>query len=219
MSCPKAEYVDALIADVEASVPNVYGRKLHTIFIGGGTPSLFAPASIDRLLTAVRTRLPVDPDAEITMEANPGTFEMERFRGYRAAGVNRLSVGVQSFDDKLLAAIGRVHGADEARRAVAAALEIFPTVNVDVMYALPGQALDQALADVAEAVRMGRRTFPPITSRSSPTRTSIAFRPSFPPTTWRPTCRKGSRRCSRRRATSTTRPRPSRVPATARATT
>jgi putative oxygen-independent coproporphyrinogen III oxidase len=152
---PEAEYVDALVADVEASVPNVYGRKLHTIFIGGGTPSLFAPASIDRLLTAVRTRLPVDPDAEITMEANPGTFEMERFRGYRAAGVNRLSIGVQSFDDKLLAAIGRVHGADEARRAVAAALEIFPTVNVDVMYALPGQGLEQALADVAEAVRMG----------------------------------------------------------------
>jgi oxygen-independent coproporphyrinogen-3 oxidase len=152
---PEGEYVDALIADVEASVPNVYGRKLHTIFIGGGTPSLFAPASIDRLLTAVRTRLPVDPDAEITMEANPGTFEMERFRGYRGAGVNRLSVGVQSFDDKLLAAIGRVHGADEARRAVTAALGIFPTVNVDVMYALPGQSLEQALADVAEAVRMG----------------------------------------------------------------
>ena len=152
---PEGEYVDALIADVESSVPNVYGRKLHTIFIGGGTPSLFAPASIDRLLTAVRTHLPVDPDAEITMEANPGTFELERFRGFRAAGVNRLSIGVQSFDDRMLAAIGRVHGADEARRAVDSALGIFPTVNVDVMYALPGQALEQALADVAEAVRMG----------------------------------------------------------------
>jgi putative oxygen-independent coproporphyrinogen III oxidase len=152
---PESEYVDALIADVESSVPNVYGRKLHTIFIGGGTPSLFAPASIDRLLTAVRTRLPVDPDAEITMEANPGTFELERFRGFRAAGVNRLSIGVQSFDDRMLAAIGRVHGADEARRAVDGALEIFPTVNVDVMYALPGQSLGQALADVREAVRMG----------------------------------------------------------------
>jgi oxygen-independent coproporphyrinogen-3 oxidase len=152
---PESEYVDALIADIQASVPNVYGRKVHTIFIGGGTPSLFAPASIDRLLTAVRTHLPLDPDAEITMEANPGTFEMERFRGYRAAGVNRLSVGVQSFDDKLLAAIGRVHGADEARRAVAAAIEIFPTVNVDVMYGLPGQALAQALADVREAIAMG----------------------------------------------------------------
>ena len=152
---PEGEYVDALTADLEATLPNVYGRRIHTIFIGGGTPSLFGPASIDRLLTAIRTRLPVDPEAEITMEANPGTFEMERFRGFRAAGVNRLSIGVQSFDDAKLAAIGRVHGADEARRAVEAALAIFPTVNVDLMYALPGQALDEALADVREAIAFG----------------------------------------------------------------
>ena len=152
---PEAEYVDALIADVEASVTKVYGRRLHTIFIGGGTPSLFAPESIDRLLTAIRTRLPTDPEAEITMEANPGTFEVERFRGYRTAGVNRLSLGVQSFDDARLAAIGRVHGADEARRALEAALAIFPTVNADLMYALPGQELDAALADVREAIGRG----------------------------------------------------------------
>jgi oxygen-independent coproporphyrinogen-3 oxidase len=137
---PEAQYVDALVADVEASIARVYGRRLRTIFIGGGTPSLFAPESIDRLLVAIRTRLPVDPEAEITMEANPGTFEAERFRGYRRAGVNRLSVGVQSFSDARLAAIGRVHGADEARRALAHALETFPTVNADVMYALPGQS-------------------------------------------------------------------------------
>jgi oxygen-independent coproporphyrinogen-3 oxidase len=152
---PEDAYVDALVADVEAAYPQVYGRRVQTIFIGGGTPSLFSPAAIERFLTALRTRLPVEPHAEITLEANPGTFEVERFRGFREAGVNRLSVGVQSFDDARLAAIGRVHGADEARRALAAALELFPTVNADLMYALPGQSLEGALADVREAVGMG----------------------------------------------------------------
>jgi putative oxygen-independent coproporphyrinogen III oxidase len=149
---PEAEYVDALVADLESALPNVWGRRLHTIFIGGGTPSLFSPEAIDRLLTAVRTRIPVDPDTEITMEANPGTFERDRFRGYRDAGVNRLSIGVQSFDDARLAAIGRVHGGDEARRALEAALAIFPTVNADLMYALPGQDLEGAMRDVREAI-------------------------------------------------------------------
>ena len=152
---PEAEYVDALIADLEASLPKIWGRRLHTIFIGGGTPSLFTPAAIERLLTAVRTRLMVDPATEITMEANPGTFELERFRGYRDAGVNRLSIGVQSFDDAKLAAIGRVHGADEARRALSSAIALFPTVNADLMYALPGQDPEQALADVREAAALG----------------------------------------------------------------
>ena len=152
---PESEYVDALVADLESSLPRVWGRRLHTIFIGGGTPSLFAPQSIERLLTAIRTRLMVDPDTEITMEANPGTFERERFHGYRAAGVTRLSLGVQSFDDAMLAALGRVHGADEARRALAAALEIFPTVNADLMYALPGQSPEGALADVRAAIAAG----------------------------------------------------------------
>ncbi len=152
---PEAQYVDALVADLEASLPKVWGRRLSTIFIGGGTPSLFAPSAIDRLLVAVRTRIPVDPEAEVTLEANPGTFEAERFRGYREAGVNRLSVGVQSFDDARLAAIGRVHGADEARRALEHALAIFPTVNADLMYALPGQSLEGALSDVREAIAFG----------------------------------------------------------------
>jgi len=152
---PEDEYIDALIADLEASLPGVWGRRLHTIFVGGGTPSLFAPRSIERLLTAVRTLLRVDPGTEITMEANPGTFERERFRGYRDAGVNQLSIGVQSFDDARLEAIGRVHGADEARRALEAALAIFPTVNADLMYALPGQELEEALADVREAIAFG----------------------------------------------------------------
>ena len=152
---PEDEYVDALTADLEASLANVWGRKLHTIFIGGGTPSLFSPRVIDRLLTAIRTRLPVDPEAEVTMEANPGTFEAERFRGFRDAGVNRLSIGVQSFDDAKLAALGRVHGADEARRAIEAALALFDTVNVDLMYALPGQSVEAARADVNEAIAHG----------------------------------------------------------------
>jgi putative oxygen-independent coproporphyrinogen III oxidase len=152
---PEDAYVDALVADLESAVPNVWGRRISTIFIGGGTPSLFRPASIERLLTAVRTRIPVEPDAEITMEANPGTFEVDRFRGYRSAGVTRLSIGVQSFDDARLAALGRVHAADEARAAIAAAQEIFPAVNVDLMYALPGQGLEGALADVREAIAFG----------------------------------------------------------------
>ena len=152
---PEAQYVDALIADLEASLPDVYGRKLTTVFIGGGTPSLFAPASIERLLTAVRTRIPFEFDAEVTMEANPGTFEAARFRGYREAGVTRLSVGVQSFDDAKLEAIGRVHGSAEAQRAVEAALATYDTVNVDLMYALPGQSLEEALADVSQAVALG----------------------------------------------------------------
>jgi oxygen-independent coproporphyrinogen-3 oxidase len=128
---------------------------VHTIFVGGGTPSLFAPASIERLITGVRTRLPVMPDAEITLEANPGTFEIDRFRGFSAAGINRLSIGVQSFNDAKLAALGRVHGADEARAAIEAALQLFDSVNVDLMYALPQQSLEEALADVREAIERG----------------------------------------------------------------
>jgi putative oxygen-independent coproporphyrinogen III oxidase len=152
---PEAEYVDALVADLEASLPDVWGRRLSTIFIGGGTPSLFKPAAIERLLTAVRTRIPLDAEAEVTMEANPGTFERERFAGFREAGVTRLSIGVQSFDDAKLVALGRVHGSGEARAAIAAAREIFPAVNVDLMYALPGQDLAGALADVREAIGFG----------------------------------------------------------------
>ena len=152
---PEREYVDALVADLESSVAKIWGRRLYTIFIGGGTPSLFSPEAIERFITALRTLVPVDPEAEITLEANPGTFEVARFRGFRAAGVNRLSLGVQSFSDARLAAIGRVHGADEARQALTAALEIFPTVNADLMYGLPGQTLDEAHADIDEAIAFG----------------------------------------------------------------
>ncbi|HEX6137433.1 MAG TPA: radical SAM family heme chaperone HemW [Casimicrobiaceae bacterium] len=149
---PEDAYVDALIADLEGALPGIWARNVATVFIGGGTPSLFSPASIERLLSAVRARLPLLPDAEVTLEANPGTFERERFAGYFAAGVNRLSLGVQSFDDALLRALGRMHGADEARRAAESALMIFGNVNLDLMFALPGQTLAQARRDVAAAL-------------------------------------------------------------------
>ncbi|MFI4903541.1 MAG: radical SAM family heme chaperone HemW [Burkholderiales bacterium] len=148
----EARYVDALLADLETALPSVWGRKVHTVFIGGGTPSLFSAASIDALLAGVRARLQVMPDAEVTLEANPGTFEREKFAGFFAAGVNRLSLGIQSFDDAKLAALGRVHDAGEARRAAEAALMIFGNVNLDVMFALPGQMLVEAEADVAAAL-------------------------------------------------------------------
>lgn len=148
-------YIDALIGDIEHALPQVWGRRVHTVFIGGGTPSLMSAAALDRLLTAIRTLLPLDPMAEITLEANPGTFETERFRDYRAAGVNRLSIGVQSFDDNHLTRLGRIHGSAEARTAIDIALTHFDRVNLDLMYALPEQSLAQAIADVDIALASG----------------------------------------------------------------
>jgi putative oxygen-independent coproporphyrinogen III oxidase len=152
---PFREYVAALIRDLEAMLPSVWGRRLHSIFMGGGTPSLFPAEQIDGLLSAVRARLPLEPGAEITLEANPGTAEAGRFRGYRDAGVNRLSLGVQSFDDAMLGALGRIHSADEARRAIGMALDTFDSVNIDLMYGLPGQSLAMARADMEEGIRHG----------------------------------------------------------------
>jgi oxygen-independent coproporphyrinogen-3 oxidase len=149
---PEAAYVDALIADLESALPAIWGRKVATVFIGGGTPSLFSADAIERLLSAVRARLPLAPDAEITLVANPGTFERAKFAAFYAAGVNRLSLGVQSFDDRFLRALGRVHDADEARRAAEAALTIFGNVNLDLMFALPEQTIDDARRDVAAAL-------------------------------------------------------------------
>jgi oxygen-independent coproporphyrinogen-3 oxidase len=151
---PEARYVDALVRDLEASLPFVWGRRVHTVFIGGGTPSLFAPSSIEHLVAAIRARLPLEPGAEITLEANPGTFERERFHAYAAAGVTRLSLGVQSFDDAKLAALGRVHDAAQARAAALEAKAAFPTFNLDLMYALPGQTLADCAADVAAALAL-----------------------------------------------------------------
>jgi oxygen-independent coproporphyrinogen-3 oxidase len=150
---PEGEYVDALVADLEVLLPSVWGRRVSSMFIGGGTPSLFSGAAIERLLSEIRARLVLAPDAEVTLEANPGTAEAARFRGYRDAGVNRLSIGVQSFDDAMLQRLGRIHGGDEARRAIAMARECFENVNLDLMYGLPGQTLAMAQADIAEALR------------------------------------------------------------------
>jgi oxygen-independent coproporphyrinogen-3 oxidase len=149
---PESRYIDALIADLESSLPRIWGRRVHTIFIGGGTPSLFSPASIDRLLADIRARLPLEAGCEITLEANPGTFEKDRFKGFRDAGVNRLSIGVQSFDDAKLKALGRVHNSDQARAAIEEARIAFDTFNIDLMYALPGQSLAELQRDVQQAL-------------------------------------------------------------------
>ncbi len=154
-SIPEAAYIDALIADLTTALPNIWGRRVQTIFFGGGTPSLFSAASLDRLLSAIRARINVAPDAEITLEANPGTFEAEKFASYRKLGINRLSIGIQSFNAKHLKALGRIHDDDEARRAVAIAKDNFDNFNLDLMYALPEQSLQQALADIEHAVSLG----------------------------------------------------------------
>ncbi len=151
---PEQRYLDALIADLEASLPLVWGRTVHSVFLGGGTPSLFSPSSIDRLLGDLRARLNLDADCEITLEANPGTFEKDRFRAFRSAGVTRLSVGVQSFNDEHLKALGRVHDRAQALAAVEEAAQAFDTFNLDLMYALPGQTPEQLEADLSTALAL-----------------------------------------------------------------
>jgi putative oxygen-independent coproporphyrinogen III oxidase len=150
---PEQRYIDAVVADMEAALPLIWGRTVHSIFIGGGTPSLFAPATIDRLLGDIRARLRLEPHCEITLEANPGTFEKDRFRAYAQAGVTRLSVGVQSFNDAHLQALGRVHDRAQALAAVEEAAQSFNTFNLDIMYALPGQTLEQLGQDMATALQ------------------------------------------------------------------
>ena len=152
---PETQYVAKLIADLEGLLPSVWGRRLGSVFIGGGTPSLFSPQAIDALLSAVRACLTLEPGAEVTLEANPGTVEAARFRGFRDAGVNRISVGVQSFDEGMLAALGRIHSAGEARRAIDAALAAFDNVNLDLMYGLPGQDIAMVRSDLKAALACG----------------------------------------------------------------
>jgi oxygen-independent coproporphyrinogen-3 oxidase len=149
---PESAYVDALIADLDRALPLVWGRRVYTIFFGGGTPSLFSAQAIESVLSAVRARVPLAVEAEITLEANPGTFEMEKFAAYRAAGVNRLSIGIQSFDPRHLKALGRIHDDAEALRAIEIARTHFDNFNLDLMYALPGQTPAEARADVARAL-------------------------------------------------------------------
>ena len=147
-------YVDALVADLDASLPLIWGRTVHSIFIGGGTPSLFSPLSIDRLLGDIRARVKLTPDCEITLEANPGTFEKDRFKAFRGAGVTRLSIGVQSFNDAHLKALGRVHDGAQAMAAVEEAAQSFETFNLDLMYALPGQTIADLDKDVQTALSL-----------------------------------------------------------------
>ena len=149
---PEQEYLDAVRLDLEQSLPLIWGRKIYTIFIGGGTPSLMSAKGLDRLMSDVRTLLPLDGACEVTMEANPGTFEAEKFRSFRASGINRLSIGIQSFNARHLKALGRIHDDTEARRAVDIAHANFDNFNLDLMYALPSQTLAEAREDLATAL-------------------------------------------------------------------
>ena len=151
---PEQRYIEALMADLEAALPLVWGRTVHSVFIGGGTPSLFSPHAIDKLLGGIRARLRLEPNCEITLEANPGTFEKNRFRAFRSAGVTRLSVGVQSFNDDYLTALGRVHDRAQAIAAVEEAAQAFDTFNLDIMYALPGQTLADLKLDMTTALAL-----------------------------------------------------------------
>ncbi|KGA25824.1 coproporphyrinogen III oxidase [Pectobacterium brasiliense] len=152
---PHQEYVDHLLADLDADLPLASGRELHSIFIGGGTPSLLSAEAMQALLDGVRARIPLTPDAEITMEANPGTVEADRFSGYQRAGINRISIGVQSFDPQKLTRLGRIHGPDEAKRAAHLANGLgLRSFNLDLMHGLPDQSLDEALDDLRQAIAL-----------------------------------------------------------------
>jgi oxygen-independent coproporphyrinogen-3 oxidase len=148
----EARYIQALISDLETELPNIWGRQVHSIFIGGGTPSLLSAQGMDQLLCAIRARVNLEPDAEITMEANPGSVETERFAGFAKAGINRVSLGIQSFQDEQLISLGRIHNGEEAKRAVAIALKHFNSVNLDLMYGLPQQTLEKARNDIETAL-------------------------------------------------------------------
>ena len=153
---PEDAYIDALIADLEQDLPAIWGRSVETVFFGGGTPSLFSPEGIDRLLCDIRARVTLKPGAEVTLEANPGTVDHARFRGFREAGINRLSIGIQSFQPDLLQGIGRIHNGVEAAAAVAAARQAgFENFNLDLMFGLPGQTEKQALLDLQTATELG----------------------------------------------------------------
>jgi len=149
---PEQEYISALTADLEQALPLVWGRRVYSVFFGGGTPSLFSSQGIDTILAMVRARLPLASDAEITLEANPGTFEAEKFRQFRGTGINRLSVGIQSFNPAHLKALGRIHDRREALRAIEIARENFDNFNLDLMYGLPQQTLEEARADIGIAL-------------------------------------------------------------------
>jgi len=151
---PEQRYLDALCADLDAALPLIWGRRIVSIFFGGGTPSLISAAGLERLLSELRARLPLAADCEITLEANPGAFESAKFSAFRLAGVNRLSIGVQSFSDRQLDRLGRVHDRAQALAAVAVAQREFDNFNLDLMYALPGQSVEALRADVELALQL-----------------------------------------------------------------
>jgi len=168
---PEERYVAALTADLEQALPLIWGRRVHGVFFGGGTPSLLSAYALDEIVCVIRARLPLSPDAEITLEANPGTFEAQKFADFRALGINRLSIGIQSFNPQHLQALGRIHDDREARQAVEIARRNFDNFNLDLMYALPGQTLEQADADICSAIAM------------APTHVS-AYHLTIEPNTW-----------------------------------
>jgi len=145
-------YIKALIIDLETELPRIWGRQVHSIFIGGGTPSLLSPKGMDDLLSAIRARVNLEPGAEITMEANPGSVEADKFAAFAKSGINRVSLGIQSFQNEQLKALGRIHNGEEAKRAIAIAVENFKSVNIDLMYGLPNQSLAAAKADIETAL-------------------------------------------------------------------
>jgi len=145
-------YIKALIADLETELPRIWGRQVHSIFIGGGTPSLLSPKGMDDLLSAIRARVNLEPSAEITMEANPGSVEADKFAAFAKSGINRVSLGIQSFQDEQLKALVRIHNGEEAKRAIAIAVKNFKSVNIDLMYGLPNQSLRAAKADIETAL-------------------------------------------------------------------
>jgi len=145
-------YIKALITDLETELPRIWGRQVHSIFIGGGTPSLLSPTGMNDLLSAIRARVNLEPGAEITMEANPGSVEADKFTAFAKSGINRVSLGIQSFQDEQLKALGRIHNGEEAKQAIAIAVENFKSVNIDLMYGLPNQSLAAAKADIETAL-------------------------------------------------------------------
>ncbi|MGV0953202.1 MAG: radical SAM family heme chaperone HemW [Fluviibacter sp.] len=149
---PENALVDALLQDLTLALPGIWGRRVETVFFGGGTPSLLSPAAVDRLITGFRMLLPLSPQAEITLEANPGTVDAERFAGFKAAGVNRLSLGIQSFNDASLQALGRIHNRQQAIAAIEGAARTFDTFNLDLMVGLPQQDVAAALDDINQAL-------------------------------------------------------------------
>lgn len=177
---PEAVYLDALVADLESALPLIWGRPVGSIFFGGGTPSLLSAAGIDRLLMAVRARVSLQPEAEITLEANPGTVEAEKFAGFRAAGINRVSLGIQSFNPAHLQALGRIHDRDEALRAAALAARHFERFNLDLMYGLPGQSLEEALADLDTALALQPQHLSCYQLTLEPNTRFAAFPPELP---------------------------------------